>query len=239
MNERPNEHAATASFEFDALRAAENYRRALIREFSPHLGRRVIEVGSGIGQITLLLRQQRPPIEDLLCVEPDAGFCQEFRAAFPDQPLVEGVIDGVSEQQPWHTIISVNVLEHILEDEAELANYHRRLRVAQGRLCLFVPARQEIYAPIDADFGHHRRYSRPDLRAKLERAGFGVIRLDYFNCVGYFAWWLCFRMLKRRKFDLASVRLFDRVIFPWVYELESRVCAPPFGQSLIAIAEAR
>ena len=49
MSERPNEHARTANFEFAALRAAENYRRALVREFTPHLRGRVIEIGAGIG----------------------------------------------------------------------------------------------------------------------------------------------------------------------------------------------
>ena len=31
---------------------------------------------------------------------------------------------------------------------------------------------------------------------------------------------------------------FDRVIFPCVYGLESRFFTPPFGQSLIAVAQA-
>jgi len=35
------------------------------------------------------------------------------------------------------------------------------------------------------------------------------------------------------------VRLFDRVIFPAVHGFESHVCAPPIGQSLMAIALAR
>ena len=235
MTERPNEQAASANFEFDALSAANNYRRTLVREFTPHLRGRIIEIGAGIGQITALLRQL-PAVEHLLSIEPDADFCRKFRNSFPDQPLIEGTIDSISDPKPWKAILSINVLEHIREDERDLSAYRKLLRAEGGRLCLFVPARQEIYGEIDADFGHHRRYSKPELKRKLETAGFEILRLNYFNCVGYFLWWLSFCVFKQRKFNVDSVRLFDRFIFPCVHAFESRVCWPPFGQSLIAVA---
>ena len=225
-------------FEFEALRHAVNYRRALIREFSPHLKERVIEVGCGIGQMTESLRKLSS-IKYLLSVEPDPHFCREFRKTFPGQPLIEGTVDSVTDEKPWNGIVSINVLEHILEDERELAIYSRLLRSANGRLCLFVPARQEIYAPLDKDVGHHRRYTKPGLKKKLEAAGFEVEHIRYFNWVGYFGWWLTFRVMGTRKMNPASVKFFDRVIFPVVYAAESHICAPPFGQSLIAIARAR
>lgn len=238
MNERPNEHAHTANFEFDALRAAENYRRALVFEFTPHLRGRVLEIGAGIGQITELLRNLSG-VAQLLPIEPDAGFCREFRQAFPGQPLIEGTVASLTDTKPWDAIVSINVLEHIREDERELTTYHNLLRTENGRLCLFVPARPELFAPMDKDFGHHRRYTKLELRRKLDVAGFEIVRLDYFNFVGYFAWWLNFCVLKKRTFDVASVRLFDRAIFPCAHWLESRLCAPPVGQSLIAVGRAK
>ena len=39
--------------------------------------------------------------------------------------------------------------------------------------------------------------------------------------------------------DVSAVRFFDRVVFPCVYWCESRLCAAPFGQSLIAVAQAK
>jgi len=236
MSEQPNERVRAGDFEFDALRAAENYRRALVRELTLHLRGRILEIGAGIGQVTELLRAI-PAVRTLLCIEPDAGFCREFRKSFPNQPLVEGTIDSLTDTQPWNGIVSINVLEHIQEDERELATYARLLLAEKGRLCLFVPAGPEIYAPIDADFGHHRRYSKTELKRKLENAGFEIVRLNYFNCVGYFGWWLNFCVLRKRIFDVGAVRFFDRAIFPFVYWCESRLCPPPFGQSLIAVAQ--
>ncbi len=236
--ERPNEIVPDATFEFEALRHANNYRATLIREFGPFLKGGVIEIGAGIGQVTEMIAKHAG-VEKVIGVEPDDRFCAEFRKRLPDQPLIHGTIEAVDRQSPWNAIVSVNVLEHIRDDERELKLYADILRAQHGHLCLFVPARQEIYAPLDQDFGHFRRYARPELRAKLEQAGFEIVRLDYFNWVGYFAWWFNFCLLKKRNFDVGAVKFFDGVILPVNHWLESRVCRPPFGQSLIAIARAR
>jgi SAM-dependent methyltransferase len=237
MKERPNESARTDDFEFKALREAKNYRRALLKIFTPYLEGRVIEVGAGTGQFTEQLRELKT-LQYLLSVEPDLKFCAEFRKTLPGQPLLEGVITSVTDPDPWNGILSVNVLEHIREDQKELSVYSGMLKKERGRLCLFVPARQEIYAPIEVDFGHHRRYSRDELRRKLEQAGFKILQLHYFNFIGYFAWWFSFRLMGQRKFNPAMVRLFDRLIFPVGFGVESNLAWPPIGQSLVAVAEA-
>ena len=238
MNSTPNELANSEDFEFQALGEAKNYRAALLREFGPYLHGNVIEVGAGIGQMTAELRVLSS-IGRLCSIEPDAGFCTRLRASFPDHDLIQGTVADLKEQTNWNAILSVNVLEHIEMDEAELASYFQLLQAAEGSLCLFVPARPEIYAAIDRDFGHFRRYTRQGLRSKLESAGFTVKHLRYYNLVGYFAWWLNFCLLKKRSFERQAVRFFDRAIFPPVYWSETRVAAPPIGQSLLAIAQAR
>jgi hypothetical protein len=152
--------------------------------------------------------------------------------------LIEGTIEQAPRGVDWDGILSINVLEHIEADQSELARYAAALSARRGALCLFVPARPELYAPIDKDFGHFRRYTRPELRNKLQSAGFTLERLTYFNWAGYFAWWLNFCLLKRRGFTVTKVRAFDRLIFPIVHTLESSLIRPPFGQSLLAIARA-
>jgi SAM-dependent methyltransferase len=237
MIEKPNEIASTEEFEFAALSQARNYRNALIAEFASHLRGNVIEIGAGIGQITAHLRELKT-ISKLLSVEPSPSFASDFRQSHPDLSLLEGTIEHVKRQEPWNAILSINVLEHIRDDERELSLYHACLRKQGGSLCLFVPASPEIYAPIDKDFGHHRRYEKAELKNKLQRTGFKIIRLNHFNCIGYFAWWLNFRFLKKRSFDVTSVYLFDRAIFPFVHLVERHICRPPFGQSLLAVAQA-
>ena len=235
--EAPNAQAVTEDFEFAALSLAKNYRAALLREFSPFLRGRVLEIGAGIGQFTEGLAGL-PSIAEILSVEPEAKFCERFRQLQPGRALIEGTIEAVPDEQSWDGIVSVNVLEHIGSDEEELVRYRQRLAARKGHVCLFVPARPEIYAPLDRDFGHFRRYTKPELRGKLERAGFQIVSLSYFNVAGYFGWWLNFCLLKKRGFDAASIIAFDRVIFPIVHAVEHHLMRPPFGQSLLAIARA-
>ncbi len=233
----PNSAAASADFEFEALREAANYRDALIHEFQNYLTGNVIEIGAGIGQITSHLLKL-PGIQRLIANEPEAKLSQRHRAQFPGHELYEGTIEDAPPNSEWDAILSINVLEHIEGDARELERYSALLRKRRGHFCVLVPARPEIYAPIDKDFGHFRRYTRPELRGKLEGAGFEVVKLYYFNFVGYFAWWLNFRVLGKRVFEVEKVRFYDRMIFPTVHFLESKLARPPFGQSLIAIARA-
>jgi len=228
----------TGNFEFEALRAARNYRKALLAEFSPSLSGEVIEVGAGIGQFSQVLLSN-PKIRHLTSVEPDAEFCRQFRQLLSGPTLVEGTVADLPPGTAADAIVSVNVLEHIEQDERELKAYADLLKARGGSLCLFVPARQEIYAPLDKDFGHFRRYSRNELREKLARSGFETVRLNYFNFVGYFAWWLIFCVMGRRTFSPSSVRRFDKLIFPIVHFMEFNIVRPPFGQSLLAIARAQ
>lgn len=238
MTNNLNVEVTSNNFEFAALTEAKNYRAALMRDFDSYLHGNVLEVGAGIGQITAELRRN-PKIHKLLSIEPDAALCDQLHSRFPEHDLLQGTIDDLQPSTAWDAVLSINVLEHIEADEKELAAYHNLLRGSQGALCIFVPARPEIYSPIDKDFGHFRRYTKRELQAKLRMAGFRIVRFRYYNFVGYFAWWMTFCMLKRRSFDVTAVRVFDRAVFPVVHAFETHFCPPPIGQSLIAVAVAR
>ncbi len=237
MENKHNANATTEDFEFATLAQAHNYRHSLIAELAPHLSGNVVEVGAGIGQMTESLARI-PAIRLLQSVEPDPRFADRFAQNLPNQPLIRGTVADVPKGH-WNGVVNINVLEHIEDDEAELKAYHELLKGEKGALCLFIPARPELYAPLDKDFGHFRRYSKKELRRKLEKAGFAIEKIRYYNFVGYFAWLLNFKLLKSRGFNPGAVRLFDRLIFPPMHFVESRLLPPPIGQSLLVIARAR
>jgi SAM-dependent methyltransferase len=233
----PNANATTADFEFAALWEAANYRAAIVREFQEHLRGHLLEVGCGIGQMTREF-QLLSAIDRITCIEPDQGFADQHARDIRGAELVVGTAADLPPTTEADSIVSINVLEHIEHDQEEMARYARLLKDRRGHLCALVPARPEIYAPLDKDFGHFRRYTAPELRGKLQNAGFRIEKLHYFNFVGYFAWWFSFRLRKQRSFGVRQVRLYDRVIFPFVNTIETTVARPPIGQSLIAIARA-
>src|SRR3954471_13829636 len=225
---------ANQDFEFAALSEAENYRAALAQEFRDFLSGRVLEVGAGIGQMSAVIASQ-PRVTTVVAVEPEKRFVENFRALSPKVKLIHGTADSIDEKQ-WNAIVSINVLEHIDQHASELRRYRELLANERGCLCLFVPARPEIYARIDRDFGHFRRYKKAELGSMLAAAGFDIVRLSYFNFIGYFAWGVNFRLLNSRSFNPRAVRFFDRVIFPLGYFLERRFFRPPIGQSLLVVA---
>jgi len=236
-NKSPDGTRQAEDFEFAALAEAANYRAAIARLFAPQLQGDVLEVGAGIGQMLQdIIGICRPATTT--AVEPDPKFAARLRAACPATRVIEGTIHDLPATGAFDAIIAVNVLEHIEQDTAELSLWRQHLRPGAGQLCLLVPARPEIYAPIDADFGHFRRYTRDTLRDKLSAAGFGIEYVRYYNLVGYFAWLVNFKLLRRRHFDVAAVRTFDRHIFPASHRIEQSIGGCPFGQSLVAVAQA-
>src|SRR6188474_2773148 len=117
----------TGNFEFEALRAAANYRQALLREFAPFLQGDVIEIGAGIGQFSQVLLTSSK-VRHLTSVEPDSEFCRQYREQVKGTTLIEGTAANLPAGTEANGIVSVNVLEHIEEDQRELKAYAELLK---------------------------------------------------------------------------------------------------------------
>jgi SAM-dependent methyltransferase len=76
-------------------------------------------------------------------------------------------------------ILACDVIEHLEDDERVLANLNRSLKRG-GILVLTVPACRMIWSAMDDYAGHKRRYSREEMKRKLEAAGFKVLKNSYF-----------------------------------------------------------
>lgn len=222
--------------ELDSLAGAVNYYRWIVRRFAPFLGRRIVEVGAGIGTFAEHLLAAAPDAA-LTLVEPAANNYPHLRARFADHPRVRtlhGYLADAGEAGSADSVIAVNVMEHVRDDAAFLADAHRLLAPG-GHALLFVPAVPQIFGTLDEAFEHFRRYTRPELDARLRGAGFDPLRVAYTNLPGVAAWWLSGRVLRRRTVSARDARIYDRWVIPWVSALE-RVWTPPLGQSLIAVA---
>jgi SAM-dependent methyltransferase len=92
-----------------------------------------------------------------------------------------------------------DVLEHLDDDLAALRALREQLRPG-GRLLLTVPAHQMLWSDYDVASGHCRRYSRPQLEARLSAAGF---RVEY--CTA-FMFVLLPLLLARRRLHLGAAR---------------------------------
>ncbi|HEY0017556.1 MAG TPA: class I SAM-dependent methyltransferase [Longimicrobium sp.] len=222
--------------ELDALAGAVNYYRWIVRRFAPFLGRRVVEVGAGIGTFAEHLLHAVPSAQ-LTLVEPAANNYPHLRARFAGRPevrTVQGYLGDAGAPGSADSVVAVNVMEHVRDDAAFLADAHRLLAPG-GHALLFVPALPALFGTLDEAFEHFRRYTRPVLTSALRTAGFRPLRVHYTNLPGVAAWWLSGKVLRRRTVSARDARIYDRWVIPWVSALEG-VWTPPLGQSLVAIA---
>jgi len=230
--------------ELSALEQAKNYYNWLVHEFDSALHGKILEVGAGTGTLSEILLARS--CEHLVCLEPAGNLIPSLKRRL-QSPMQQGssveIITNTFEGYckaagggKVDSIVCINVLEHILDDLDTLREMRRLLRTS-GKLCLFVPALPFIYGTLDEAFGHYRRYDKQGLSALAHEAGFKIDKLKYFNLPGSFAWLLMARVLRRRSFDESPVWWYDRLVIPGVRFVES-LGAPPFGQSLLLVAEA-
>jgi SAM-dependent methyltransferase len=231
----PGDHAGAATLEL--LAEAPRYNRWQFDMVASHLGRRILEVGAGIGNMSALFLETRPEL--LVATDTDPYYRARLAERFAGRPEV--AVEELHLPDPGaparlgryrlDTVIATNVVEHI-EDDLGTVVTMRGLLVAGGRVIILVPAMQAIYGELDRELGHYRRYSRPRLSLLMERAGLRVERMIWFNRIGVFGWWFNGRVRRTRLIPLEQLRTFDRLVPMLRFE---RFLPLPFGQSLIAV----
>ena len=222
--------------DLEIMNQATNYRNWMYRQIAPHVGKRILEIGAGIGNFTEFFQDRELVVPS--DIFPD---CVEYlERRFADRRNVRPLaLDIAAEKAPdlvrygFDTVVCLNVLEHIEDDDLALQRMWNAL-APRGRLILLVPACQFIYGTVDRSLGHFRRYSRRSLLPKMRSAGFEIEASFFMNLPGIAGWLLNNRVLRRRQESRDQVVFFDRFIVPLVERLE-RVIAPPIGMSLIAI----
>lgn len=235
----PAAEAADAHYpgdDLDAMAAADRYTREIVRAFAPYLGGNVVEVGAGIGNMSVALLDRRPLQLDV--IEPDPHMFARLSERLESHASVvahHGFLGSMAGEKirDMDSVVSVNVLEHVKDDATELALMQSVLRPG-GHLCLWVPAIPALYSRLDRHLGHYRRYRRSELAKKLTDAGFEILRLHYRDLVGMVAWFVSCRMLGQ-ELSRGRVLLYDRLVMP-VTSLIGRWVRPPLGKNLVAVA---
>jgi SAM-dependent methyltransferase len=230
------------SEQLETGREAENYNRWIGDQFAPYTGRRVLEVGCGIGNLSRAWVDG----EAFVGIDTEPECVAKCQQRFADRPAARFFHDRVgapdwvrrwSEHRP-DTIVAVNVLEHIRDDLEALRGWRDIVRVGGGgHVCVFVPAFEFAFSSFDKRYGHYRRYTKETLRDKVLDAGLDLVTLRYFNMPGLLAWWSTFVLFQRDAAVPGQMGLYDKVVVPIVRRLES-VVPPPFGNSVVAVARA-
>jgi len=137
---------------------------------------RLLEVGCGTGFVAGYLKQQGYRIECADLFLEGLNYCRKRGSgyAYYQYDLYDPVFS-----EEFDVVLACDVIEHLEDDARVLANLNRSLKKG-GILLITVPACQGIWSDIDEYAGHKRRYSRDEMKKKLEAAGFRVLRSSYF-----------------------------------------------------------
>jgi SAM-dependent methyltransferase len=149
--------------------------RIIVRTFRKFLQQparpRVLEIGCGTGFVLSALQAQRR--FDLVGAEQHVAGLVWARRRLPDVEFVQLDARQLPYRSAFDAVGAFDVIEHIPEDEEVMASVHRALRPG-GLFIVTVPQHAWMWSAADEQAHHQRRYSRADLRAKLERQGFKV-----------------------------------------------------------------
>lgn len=222
--------------ELDVFAGARNWKAYWSGLVAPLLGRRVLDVGAGIGATAMILDCRR--FDRYLALEPDPALVGRMRAAadaagLPDTFQVrQGSLTSLPAEERFDTILYIDVLEHIEADREELARAARHLEPG-GRIVVLSPAHQWLYAPFDAAIGHCRRYDRRSLQA-LQPEGLAVESVDYLDSVGMLASLGNRLLLRSASPSPGQIALWDNWMVPASRRLDG-LFGRRLGKSILAV----
>jgi len=216
------------------------YNKWLHDRFDAFLGRRVLEVGSGVGNQTRYFADR----DRVVASDIESHYLRELRRRFEDQqnvrvasfsfPLSDSDRADLRGER-IDSIVCMNVLEHIEHDRETLVDFASVLEPG-GRMVLLVPALPALYGTLDQALLHFRRYDRDGLAKLVTEAGFEVSDIRFLNRLAVAGWWLNSRVLRRRVLPKGQLAAF-KWLMPLLKREESH--PPSFGLSLLVLATKR
>ncbi len=224
--------------ELELFEHARNWKRYWAARITPFLGETVAEVGAGIGANT---RNLMSSCAHWTCIEPDSALAARIERLIERGHLGANCVvrattlAALPPSSRFDTILYIDVLEHIADDRAELAEAARRLK-PRGYLVVLGPAHQWLFTAFDSAIGHFRRYTAKSLQA-LSPPGLRPRRFQYLDSVGLLASLANVLVLKASMPTQAQIRFWDRVMVP-VSRLLDPVIGFRAGKSVLAVWQA-
>lgn len=209
------------------------YNQWTVKKFDKYLKGKILEVGCGIGNFTQFLvnygqvfaiDKNLDSVKETLNLIGEKG-----KVGFGDIEKGEYFFN-----ENFDTIVCINVLEHISNDDQALRNVFKLLK-KQGVLILLVPSHQFLYGEIDKSIGHFRRYAKHELIRELKTQGFKILQSRRLNFLGALGWFISGRVLKENAVKGENIKIFN-LIAPLFLLLED-LFEPPIGTSILLIAQ--
>jgi SAM-dependent methyltransferase len=216
-----------------SLSRARKFSRWMSDVIRPWVGRTVLEIGAGIGNLTVhLVPRDCYRATD---INPDyLDYLANFALGKPYLEVGTLHAEAAEEFAPFagrfDTVVCLNVLEHLDEPVPVLQNFQRALSPG-GRAIVLVPRGPSRFNSLDRALGHRMRYTRERLREVVAAAGFEVEAMFDFNRAGVVGWRFN-GLLGMTRFSRLQLKAFNSLV--WLFRRVDRFLPWP-GLSLIVV----
>ena len=217
----------------EVMEEAKNYNTYLLdmlRDCVQDKHHVILDFGAGTGFFAKQVKNLFPS-KDIIALEP----AENLEEYYQDKQVKK--VSSLRECSAVDLIYSFNVLEHIEDDVSILRDLYSVLPM-DGKLCLYVPAFPCLYSVMDKKVGHYRRYTKQELKSKVEKAGFKVKVCQYKDIVGFWGSMVYkFCGPKDGSINLKSLMFYDKIIMPLSIWLDKLTGGKLFGKNLWLVAE--
>jgi glycosyltransferase involved in cell wall biosynthesis len=204
----------------------------------PFLGMRLLEIGSGTGNLT----RQLVPRDVYVASDVNPLYLKTLDNLTADRPYLTARYTDVTDlasyptvEGGFDTVVCLNVVEHVEDDVTALRNI-RAVLADGGRAVVLVPYGPWNFGTLDEVLGHKRRYTEGELRRAAAEAGLEVTRMLRFNRMSSLPWWWSGRVMRNRSFSLLQMKMVN-LLTPLMRAVDGWLPLPPM--SLIAVMEKR
>ena len=172
-----------------------------------------------------------------ICLDPDPNHVSHLNGLISARKLPPccearcGVLANLPEECA-DTIIYIDVLEHIEDDENEMRIAATHL-VTGGLIVMLSPAFNFLYSPFDEAIGHYRRYTRKDA-GRLTVHPLALKRVFFMDSLGFFVSAVNRLIMRASHPSIHQIQFWDKAIVP-VSGLTDKIFGRLFGRSVVMI----
>lgn len=203
----------------DVISSAGKFNAWMYETIKPHCKGKVLEIGSGIGNISDYFMKDGFPI---MLTDIRSTYCNKLESRFKEHSSFLGakVMDLTDEDfdqkfadqiATYDTVFALNVVEHIQNDSLAIKNC-RKLLKDDGHLIILVPSYKGLYNRFDEELGHYRRYTKSTLAGLFSEHNLEVLHKQYFNFIGIFGWYVSGHLMHNESIPEGQMKIYNRLI---------------------------
>jgi SAM-dependent methyltransferase len=226
----------------DVISSADQFNEWMYNSIKPFCKGRVLEIGSGIGNISAFFLKDK---FNITLSDIRANYCDILKDKFKgsetlSDTLILDLTDPLfdikyqSLTNTFDTVFALNVVEHIEDDHLAISNC-KKLLTKNGNLIILVPAYMILYNEFDKELEHYRRYNKKSLNNLFINNGFEIIKSNYYNFIGIFGWFFSGKFQKNKSIPGGQMKLYNKLVPLW--KIADKFILNSMGLSVVTIGK--